>query len=234
MKNEMFSQPQHCVMFSFLSGKAPDDQDEKGLTIQFEMLGEITAQLHEHVKKWEYSNSLPRATWDYDTMLGNNPRWGRWQDGLDMTPEFAALFQKVSDVIYQRLNHFGKTPDRFGLVHADLRLANLLVEGDKIKVIDFDDCGFSWFLYDLGAALSFIEHKEYVPELVESWLKGYRKIRPVSREDEAEIPTFIMLRRLLLLAWLGSHSDSDTSKEYGAQFTEKTAELAEKYLLNFG
>lgn len=85
----------------------------------------------------------------------------------------------------------------------------------------------------VAAAVSFIEHKEYVPDLVASWLQGYRKVRSISKEEESEIPTFIMLRRLLLLAWLGTRHDSDTAKEFGTEFTEKTAELAEKYLLTF-
>ncbi|CEH30848.1 hypothetical protein AM501_27665 [Aneurinibacillus migulanus] len=233
LKNDRYSYPLHCVMFSFLQGSAPDDKDEKNLIFQFERLGEVTALLHEQVNNWEYSRSICRATWDYDTMLGNRPRWGRWQDRYDVTSGLAQLFQRASDTISLRLGRFGKSPERFGLIHADLRLANLLVEEKKIKVIDFDDCGFGWFLYDLGAAVSFIEHKEYVPDLVASWLQGYRKVRSLSKEEESEIPTFIMLRRLLLLAWLGTRHDSDTAKEFGTEFTEKTAELAEKYLLTF-
>jgi Ser/Thr protein kinase RdoA (MazF antagonist) len=231
LKSERNSETQYCVMFNFLSGDAPDETGKENLIIQFEQLGEVTAHLHEHVRKWENSIHLSRFTWDFDTMLGENPRWGRWQDGPEVTVERAKLFQQVSDIIRLRLQRFGKTRDRFGLIHADLRLANLLIEDNQIKVIDFDDCGYSWFLYDLASGLSFIEHEEFVPELVGSWLKGYRKVHDVSDEEEAEIPTFIMLRRLILLAWLGTHSDSDTAKSLGIGFAEKTEELAKKYLL---
>ncbi|WP_027415027.1 phosphotransferase enzyme family protein [Aneurinibacillus terranovensis] len=231
LKSERNSETQHCVMFNFLSGKAPDENGKENLIAQFEQLGEVTALLHEHVRKWENSIHLSRFTWDFDTMLGENPRWGRWQDGPEVSNERAELFQQVSDIISLRLQRFGKTRDRFGLIHADLRLANLLIEGNQIKVIDFDDCGYSWFLYDLASGLSFIEHEKFVPELVKSWLKGYRKICNVSDEEEAEIPTFIMLRRLMLLAWLRTHSDSDTARNLGMGFAEKTEELAKKYLL---
>ena len=33
--------------------------------------------------------------------------------------------------------------------------------------------------------------------------------------DEAEIPTFLMLRRLLILAWIGSHAETDLARELG-------------------
>ena len=40
------------------------------------------------------------------------------------------------------------------VVHADTRLANAGEDG-SVSVIDFDDCGFSWYLYDLGTSVSF-------------------------------------------------------------------------------
>ena len=52
--------------------------------------------------------------------------------------------------------------------------------------------------------------------------------------DEREIPTFIMLRRLLLVAWIGSHSATDLAKEMGGPYTEGTVALAESYLSRFG
>ena len=47
-----------------------------------------------------------------------------------------------------------RAPDRFGLDHADLRIANLLVDGGHMLVIDFDDCGLAWFMYDWATAVS--------------------------------------------------------------------------------
>jgi Ser/Thr protein kinase RdoA (MazF antagonist) len=85
-------------------------------------------------------------------------------------------------------------------------LANLLQHGAETYVIDFDDCGWGWFLYDFGAAVSFFEHDPRVPELTDAWVRGYRTVRPMSAADEAEIPTFVLMRRLLLVAWIGSHS----------------------------
>lgn len=227
-------QPYHCVMFSYLKGETPDEMNENELLFHFENLGEITAHLHNHVENWKESKIICRPTWEYETMLGKKAKWGRWQDGLGITPQLVQLFEKVSNTIYHRLNRFGKTPDRFGLIHADLRLANLLVESDQLKVIDFDDCGFGWYLYDLAAALSFIEHKDYVPDLIQSWLKGYKKVRTLSKEEEEEIPTFIMLRRLMLIGWISSHSDNETAQKMGAEFTFQTVPLAEKYLYRYG
>ena len=73
----------------------------------------------------------------------------------------------------------------------------------EIKVIDFDDCGFSWYMYDAAASLSFYEHLPQVSSLIQHWLEGYRTVSAIGKAEEEEIPTFLMLRRLLLVAWVG-------------------------------
>ena len=84
----------------------------------------------------------------------------------------------------QRLRRFGAGPDRFGLIHADMRLANLLVSGADLHVIDFDDCGFGWFIFDIGASLSFIEHDPRVPRCATpgcAATAAWRRCRPGTR-----------------------------------------------------
>jgi len=223
----------YSTLFTFLEGVTPDDENESALIRQFSTLGHITAQFHnQSTKQHQTYQQFDRIIWDYDSILGVEPKWGRWQDGLGMTPERIHLFERVSATIKRRLESFGKHPGNFGLIHSDLRLANLIVEGEQIKVIDFDDCGFGWYLYDLATSLSFIEHKPYVPDLINSWLKGYRKTRPLSAEEENEIPTFIMMRRLQLISWVGSR-DNETTRALGSQFTIETDPLAHEYLLRY-
>ena len=101
-------------------------------------------------------------------------------------------------------------------------------------MIDFDDCGWGWYLYDFGTAVSFFEHDPRVPELTDAWVRGYRSVRKLSAEDEAEIPTFVMMRRLLLVAWIGSHAGTDLAKGMGEEYTAKSCDLAEDYLGRFG
>ena len=53
------------------------------------------------------------------------------------------------------------------------------------------------------------------------------------KADESEIPTFVMLRRLLLVAWIGSHAETDLAKSMGLPYTEGTMGLCEDYLSKF-
>ena len=115
-----------------------------------------------------------------------------------------------------------------------MRLANLLVNGPRVNVIDFDDSGLSWYMYDLGSSLSFIEHEPYVPELVDAWIGGYRRTTDLDPADEAELPTFIMFRRLLLVAWIGSHAETETAQQMGPEYAVTSCRLADDYLTRMG
>ncbi len=222
-------QSRHVVLFEWEQGREP------GIGEDLAALGEAAARMHLHVMRWQRPAWFTRHTWNFETALGEvKPHWGRWRDGLGVTPEMVRLFQRTVDVIGQRLSVYGQSAERFGLVHGDLRLANLLVDGDDVKVIDFDDCGFSWFIYDAATPVSFYEHESQVPELIASWKTGYRRVRDLSREDEAEIPTFVMLRRLLLVAWIGSRRDTDLAKAMGVGYSEGTVGLCEGYLGRIG
>jgi Ser/Thr protein kinase RdoA (MazF antagonist) len=223
-------EPRYAVLFEWLPGTEPP---EHRLPQSFVELGEITARMHEHVVSWRRPAGFTRFAWDYDGAFGEQARWGRWQEGIAVGPAEREVLDRLDETLRRRLARYGVDPHRYGLVHADLRLANLLVDGDRTYVIDFDDCGWSWLLYDLGAALSFIEDDPRVPELVDSWLRGYRRVRPLPADDEAEIPTFVMMRRLLLVAWIGSHAGTELAQSMGAEYTRGSCHLAENYLTQF-
>jgi Ser/Thr protein kinase RdoA (MazF antagonist) len=216
------------VAFAFMSGEEPSPDAD--LTGGFRKLGAISARLHQHTRTWKRPPGFARKTWTWETMLGSAPHWGDWRAALGLEPEGAAVLDRLSADLRRRLEAFGTGPDRFGLIHADLRLANLLVEGDRLGVIDFDDCGFGWFGYDFAAAVSFLEHEPYIPDLQDAWVAGYRTVAPLSAQDEVMLPTFVMLRRLLLTAWIASHAETPTARELGAGYTDGTVMLAERFL----
>jgi Ser/Thr protein kinase RdoA (MazF antagonist) len=230
--NPAMARPRHVVLFDWESGVEPSEKDH--LTEKFATLGEVTAKMHAHARHWQRPAGFERLTWDFETSLGATPHWGAWSDGMGLDPAKEALFARAVDLIGRRLARFGKGPERFGLIHCDMRLANLLVDGDAVKVLDFDDCGFSWHLYDAATAVSFFEHEPHVPDLLDAWVEGYRRVLDLPAEDEAEIQTFVMLRRMLLVAWIGSHAETDLAQSMGVSYTETTCPLCEDYLTRFG
>jgi Ser/Thr protein kinase RdoA (MazF antagonist) len=222
----------YAVLFEVVSGLEPDEiAVDLG---NFHTLGQLTARMHQHSQSWSRPEDFTRLSWDWEHSLGTKQRWGRWQDGIGVGADETTILGSAADLICQRLSEYGDAPSRFGLVHADLRLANLLVDEDRVNVIDFDDCGFSWYMYDFGTAVSFIEEDPRLPQWQAAWLRGYRSVAPLSVADEEMLATFVMLRRLLLVAWMGSHSHSRECQVKGPGYTAASCVLAERYVASGG
>lgn len=219
------------VGFAPIAGQELQPGDD--LSLWFGSLGEITARLHLHARGWTLPPGFTRKRWDVDTILGPDPHWGHWQQAQGLDPQGKALLACATDRLAADLHAYGTGPEVFGLIHADLRLANLMVSGDSLTAIDFDDCGLGWWVYDLAAALSFIETDQRLPDLIACWCEGYARIAPLRAEDRAMIPALIFLRRVLLTAWLATRADSDTAQALGGPaYTLGTLALAEEFLSN--
>lgn len=216
------------VLFHFVEGSEPDENGDLGGP--FEELGEIAARTHVQSVGWQRPADFERLTWDIDAVFGAQATWGNWRDGPKVDAAIAEILEQVEDTVKRRLAAFGKSSDRYGLMHADMRLANLLIDESGTRLIDFDDCGFGWFLYDFATGISFMEDDPRVPELKQAWVRGYRKARSLSAEEEAEIDTFVMLRRLALLAWIGSHIEAPEPQALAPDFARVTVELGATYL----
>ncbi|MDI4666013.1 phosphotransferase [Xanthobacter autotrophicus] len=223
--------PRHMAAFAFVPGAEPQEGDD--LPRWFRHLGVLHARLHAHARRWARPQGFTRKVWDFESMLGSRPLWGDFRAALGLDGPSRALMERTAGVLRERLAPLS-TPDSFGLIHADLRLANLLAEGEALTLIDFDDCGFSWFLYDFAAAVSFIEHSPLVPELKAAWLDGYRTRAPLPSDAGDALDVFVMLRRMLLTAWVASHAETPTAQEMGAGYTEGTLRLAEDFLARRG
>lgn len=222
------SAPRFMVLFEFVEGAPPDESGD--MTAGFEELGQIAARCHDHVLRWRKPGDFQRLTWDAGAVFGPNPTWGDWREAPEVTADVRAVLEEVEAMVRARLSAFGKAPERFNLIHADMRLANLLEDETGTRLIDFDDCGWGWFLYDFAASVSFIEDDPRIPALKQAWVRGYRTVRAMSAAEEAEIDTFVMLRRMALLAWIGSHIEAPEPRALAPGFAATTARLGQRWM----
>jgi len=221
-----------AVLFAFEKGEEPTaDQD---LTALFSRLGETAAILHDHARTWAFGKEIERPRWTSASMLDPDGLWGDWRVAPGVDGPIADTLHAADAVLRRELAAYGEGSDRFGLIHADMRLANLLVAGDQLTVIDFDDCGFGWHLYDCAAALSFIDTEPRALGLQQAWIEGYRRIRDLGAEHIAMLPAMMLLRRMVLLAWIGTHGETPLAQMHAPRFAADTAKLAADYLAATG
>jgi Ser/Thr protein kinase RdoA (MazF antagonist) len=217
----------HAVMFTFAEGTEPAPGT---LGAGMPAIGEIAARLHAHSRRWVRPEGFRRFSWDLPAAFGDAGGPGRWGDWRAAEPDASAILEEAQAKVIETLTRYGQAPNCFGLIHGDLRAANLLVDGEIVTVIDFDDCGLSWYGYDVAAAVSFLEHRPELAELTAGFLNGYRRVATFGRAELEVLPALIMLRRLQLLAWSAGHAETAMVRSLGPNFTEQSAEVAEKFL----
>ena len=186
-----------CCLFRWVDGRFIN----KGLTPQhIKCVGIFTARLHEHVtKQFSPSKGFTRPTPDnlsseVATSIINNFKEVRHAQDVTIV---RAVIEKVQGV----LDALGTEPKVYGLIHADLHQWNYLFRGGEVRAIDFDDCGFGHFLYDITVTLfNLLDNKDY-PQLRTAFFQGYRSIRPLPEEHEAYIETLFAFRELQMGNW---------------------------------
>jgi Ser/Thr protein kinase RdoA (MazF antagonist) len=218
----------HVAAFEWMPGSEPDAAGD--LAEWYRVLGQINARLHQHSRSWIKPEGFVRKVWDFDTIIGTRAHWGDWRQALGLDARGREVLERTQALLREQTAAYGTDAQRFGLVHCDMRPANLLVHGDRLSVIDFDDCGLSWFAYDFAACVSFLEEDPRVPDFLAAWLDGYRSVAELPREDEDAIPMLLMLRRMQLTAWIASHAETPTAQSMGEDYTRGTVALAERYL----
>jgi Ser/Thr protein kinase RdoA (MazF antagonist) len=112
-----------------------------------------------------------------------------------------------------------RSDDRYGVVHNDLHAHNLLVEGDRLTVIDFDVCARHWFTAEIATALFSVlwaapaESQTALAEASRAFLgpflEGYACEAPLPPDWELDLPLFLRYRERLLYvvfahAWAGA------------------------------
>ena len=217
----------HAVLFHWIEGEMPGtDVDPRA----FQQLGNITARLHQHSRSWQRPADFQRITWDHHTMVSLQSHWGDWRDAPNLRVQDHAIVEETIARVGSTLAEFGKEPRNYGLIHADLRLTNLLLYKGETRVIDFDDCGFGWYLHDLAAAISFVEHHPRAAEWVDHWIRGYEQVAHITDAEMERIPALLIQRRIQLLAWAGSHAETEMAQSLGPQWADHSVRLCHRYL----
>lgn len=155
-------------------------------------LGRLLAQVHAATDQLPLPDWFTRPRWDRDGLVGEAPFWGRFWDHPALTGAEAGLLAEARGWLAAQLaGHSGAT----GLIHADVLRENILVQGAALSLIDFDDSGFGYRIYDLGTVLS---QNLYEP--------GYAEIRAALCEgyglaDAAQVDAFTLARTLASVGW---------------------------------
>jgi Ser/Thr protein kinase RdoA (MazF antagonist) len=185
----------HASAVAWIEGEALGEADRPftrplaDVLVIYEALGALLARLHRVTDGLALPDGFTRPRWDREGLVGDAPFWGRFWDHPAASPDQRRVLVRARDALRERL--VGPT----ALIHADLLRENVLVDGRAVSLIDFDDSGFGFRLYDLGTALLQTVYHPARSEIRDALMAGY------GTRDTEMVDGFTMARSLASVGW---------------------------------
>ena len=181
--------------------------DVNAVESYFRQFGDLVAAIHDQATSWTTPASFKRHSLDHDGLLGPKPFWGPFWEHSVFTLDERRLVLRTRDHVREMLIRFGKSRDTFGLIHADLHAGNVVVHDHRLMVIDFDDAGFGWHSYDIAVAWGHQRAHPLFPAMQRAFVEGYRRRRALSEQALSLVPTFLMVRDMAVIGWVGQRPE---------------------------
>lgn len=167
-------------------------------------IGSLMARLHNHASSWRIPPGFVRRHYDRNGLWGNDTGTGySAAEGWPRIPKrYFEAFQEVTTRVERIMEDWGKGPEVYGLIHADLGTkANVLFRGREARSIDFDDGGFGYWVYDLAVPLVDWEGEDVWSTYRDALLEGYVEIRSTPKEQLEQLETFQAAYRAMEIFW---------------------------------
>lgn len=115
----------------------------------------------------------------------------------------------IREKFHQLLDHIKKLPmedNSYGLIHSDVNSGNIVWDGKNLKVFDFDDAMYQFFISDLAIVFYYVTQRWHlhgedrdllrmrVEEVITPLFDGYKEEYSLDEKWFKEIPTFMKLR----------------------------------------
>lgn len=197
----------------------------------YRAVGEVAAQIHSRACVWPTPAGFRRHSWDAAGLAGEQPFWGRFWDLAALSASQRRFFARLRDCLLEDLTALGTTPDRYSMIHADLVPENILVtQTGELKIIDFDDAGFGWHLFEMATSLYFIRREPYYEQARQGLLEGYRRVRAMPEEHLRLLPLFLAARGTTYLGWVHTRHGEPAAEELTPFLVDLAQRAADDYL----
>ena len=202
-------EPRVCSVLRWMDGRVHSAAPRP---VHLRRLGSVMARLHNHAGQWRVPPGFVRMRWDWETFFGDTMVYGGTNaaDVWELLPGgLRRKFARVASGMRRVMTHLGEGPGDFGLIHADLHLDNALFWRGEVKIIDFDDCGFGYWLYDIAVALWELRYRDDYEDFRSALIDGYTRHRPLPPGGLAHLDDFIATREVAMGLWFTGTAQAD-------------------------
>lgn len=193
---EELSEARHCVLFRWVEGHFLS----RRLTWRpLRQAGAFLARLHQHAERWGPPTGFTRPRWDAPALLSESIGIDLRASQARLEPDQRAVIDAATEYVATEMATLDADPAAFGLIHADFHEGNYLFHQGQVRAIDFDNCGWGYYLYDIAVAYSTLigRFPDRYPAMRAAFLQGYLLTRPIDlppARREALLAMFLVAR----------------------------------------
>ena len=209
----------------------PLTNNSNNVVAHYKKIGALAAAIRRHSNSWERPIGFTRRRWDLNGLLGEDPLWGRFWDVTSLTKSQRSLFSEARAVLQNKLGELSTGPERFGLIHSDLHLGNIMNNAGALTIIDFDDAGYGWFAHEIAVALHPGVGESWFDEAREAFLEGYCSVYEIEPDEIASVDVFLTIRSLMIVGWLSDRPELPIYEHFPLVI-RNAEQAAEKFLVS--
>jgi amicoumacin kinase len=127
------------------------------------------------------------------------------------------------------LGDYPQSNETFGLIHGDFGETNYRFQKDKLKIFDFDDCCYHWFLYDIAVTIYPHGWRREGRQLLDWLLEGYAEKMPIAAKL-SDITMFCQWRLIyMFLVYARKWGFNNLTAQQSEWFARKRENIARGY-----
>lgn len=192
------------LLFRFVAGK---NRTSETITVEdVHKIGEFLGHFHNSTSQFQPDNHFTRPSLDADGLFTNEGLYPLVEVSAQLfSPEQDRIMTAVADQVRASMPQLGIEKSEFGLIHGDFLLHNILFHEGSVRALDFEYCGYGYYLYDLTPLLWQLKpHNDYAAFEQAIWT-GYTNIRPLTDQHRELLETFIAGRQVASLRWVAAN-----------------------------
>jgi Ser/Thr protein kinase RdoA (MazF antagonist) len=218
----------NIALYEFLEGEAKGVQDI--FPIEIKKIGRFLANLHSlPINRQQFSGVVVNMSMNSKNFFANDTDspYPLTQDAKALfSPQQLTVMNTVALTVKSAMDELGQGESEFGLIHGDLLLKNILFHKGEVRALDFEYCGWGYYLYDLCPLLWQLKPLANYKELEEALWQGYSSIRPLTERHRQVLETLIAGRQVASMRWVAANQHNPAYQgKVESILQQRTAEL---------
>ena len=198
-----------ATLFRYIEG---ENKPAKDLQVDdLRRVGEYLARLHRDAQL-KPPSGFDRPRHDREGLVGSDSPYYSEAERHHLDSAQFEILAAVTERVRITMARLASSERTFGLIHADLLTKNILFCDSSLAALDFEYCGWGYFLYDLAPLLWQLkgERADQYPTLEAALWAGYTAIQVTAESYRQFLETFIAARQLASCRWLLSNLGNPT------------------------